>query len=493
MNILIRLAVMLNLLGAGLFLRFPVAGSEQAMLPTPAPEGVDGRAESGSGDIYLPLVLGIRTTGQAYSIPQVNVPYFAGEIKGAESAIFWFGQVKRTENYSDVRVGYNSEELFVQLSVFDRLTWYDTQPAPHDLENWDAATLYLDLSGNTGGKPGKSAYRFTGQLNWWEDRQDYQAAYRGSELGWLPASTPFTTGTSYRGDAPNNTGEDRGWRISYLIPFESLGLPGPPPAGTVWGVAIRLFDRDDAAGTPILPVTWPAGANLGRSATWARLSFGLPAYDSPDVTPGGTTIIRHGLGGAQIVDGQVGGSTTCGRGLEVFTEWGEANYAGYDKINIQNQADVADWPCFSKIYITFPLNRVPAGKAILSAKLTLYQFGNAGGGDSGPGQDSLIQALTVREDWDEDTLNWNNAPGAVENVSRSWVGWLASQPAWPGAARTWDVSQATERAYSAGEPLRLVFYSADTERHSGKYFITSDTLDWNEEGRPTLEVVWGTP
>jgi hypothetical protein len=165
---------------------------------------------------------------------------------------------------------------------------------------------------------------------------------------------------------------DRGWRITFRIPFTSLGLSSPPPEGTKWGIAIRMFDRDDEAGTPIMPKTWPGGANLGRSSTWGQLSFGLPQYSPPDSSPAGTTTIRQGLNGGRVIDGQVGGSTTCGRGLEVFTEWGEENYGGYDKINVQNQSDVADFPCFSKIYITIPLDQVPAGKVIPIRKARLY-------------------------------------------------------------------------------------------------------------------------
>jgi hypothetical protein len=192
-----------------------------------------------------------------------------------------------------------------------------------------------------------------------------------------------------------------------------------------------------------------------------------------------------GLNGAVTT---AGGGSTCGR-IRVFTEW-ERQITALDKINVQNQSDVADFPCFSKIYITIPLDQVPAGKVILSAKLTLYQFGNAGGGEWGEGPDSLIQVLTVAKEWDEYTLNWNNAPLPVENVSQAWVDWLGPGVDWPGVARTWDVSRAIQSAYETGSPLRLVLYSADLGYHSGKYFSSSDTADWNVNGLPTLEVIW---
>ncbi|MDW8291430.1 MAG: DNRLRE domain-containing protein, partial [Armatimonadota bacterium] len=147
-----------------------------------------------------------------------------------------------------------------------------------------------------------------------------------------------------------------------------------------------------------------------------------------------------------------------------------------------------DWPCFSKYYITFPLDSIPQGKTIMRARLTLYHFGNSGG--PGEARPSWIQVLIASADWREDAITWNNAPLAYENVGGSWVEPLAQHPGWPGVPRTWDVSYAVARAYSRREPLRLVLYSADSAYHSGKYFVSCNTGDWNTEGRPKLEVWW---
>ena len=45
-------------------------------------------------------------------------------------------------------------------------------------------------------------------------------------------------------------------------------------------------------------------------------------------------------------------------------------------------------------------------------------------------------------------------------------------------------------AYAAGKSANVALYSTDSEYHSGKYFVSSDTGDWNAEGRPTLMVRW---
>jgi hypothetical protein len=424
---------------------------------------------------------------------RVNAPYFVGDVPFGKTAIFWFGRVTPQQNYADVRVGYNDSELYVNVAVFDRRLWYDTTPSPADLTAWDATSLFLDLDGNTGDRPDANAYRFIAQLNWWEARGAWQAVYRGNNSTWVTATVPFTTTSGWRGDAPRNDVDDRGWVVTYHIPFASLGLGGAPPPGTTWGLGVILHDRDDASGTSIPDQAWPETMNPASPGTWGQLAFGLPTYAAPPATPGSIVTIRHGLNGALVPDGAAGGDTVCGDGLDYWTEWGEANYAGAGHANVQNQADVADWPCFSKYYVTFPLNALPAGKVIISATLTLHQFGNAGGGWTPPPEPSLIQVHTIKQDWAESTLNWNNAPLALENVSRAWVDPLPSFPGWPGVPRTWDVSGAVAAAYLAGTPLRLALYSADGAYHSGRYFVTSDTGDWNAVGRPTLQVSWGNP
>ncbi|MFN3928752.1 MAG: DNRLRE domain-containing protein, partial [Thermoflexus sp.] len=106
---------------------------------------------------------------------------------------------------------------------------------------------------------------------------------------------------------------------------------------------------------------------------------------------------------------------------------------------------------------------------------------------------SWIQVLTVAQDWDDQNLTWNNAPLAVENIGGTWVYPVTSSPGWPGIPYRWDVTYAVAQAHAAGQPLRLALYSADADYHSGKYFVSSDTGDWNERGRPTLTVVWGEP
>lgn len=432
------------------------------------------------------------TAGWATSTARrrVNAPY---DVPGHEAAVFWFGQVTQSENYADVRVGYRENLLFVHLNIMDRLLWYDLSPSATDLIAWDSATLYLSTEGNVGDVLNANAYRFDAQLVREQNHPAYQAGYRGNESGWISTTLPFTTTSSWSGNVPNDDISDRGWSLIYYIPFTSLDQEAPPDPGTVWGLALALHDRDSASGSPLADQVWPEAMVSERPSSWGELSFGAwPTYQSPPAIPVSTLTLRHGLNGVTVVDADVGGSSTCGAlaAPGEFLDWGELNYAGKEFLNIQNVGSISEWPCFSKYYVTFPLEALPSDAVILTATLTLYQFGNAGAEKDPP--PSYIQVLTIDEDWDESLLTWNNAPLAVENVSVSWVDPLDEPPDWPGIPREWDVSYATSEAHAAGESLRLAMYSPDWDFHSGKYFWSSD-VGASGEGRPTLTINWGYP
>jgi hypothetical protein len=361
------------------------------------------------------------------------------------------------------------------------------------LTTWDSATLYIDTDDDTGSVSDAHSYRFDSQLSWWENRSPFQAAYQGNGSGWSAASVSFVTWAGWRGDAPNNQVDDRGWTLGYSIPFSAVGMSPPPPVGTIWGIGLALHDRDDNNSPPFADQVWPPSLAQLQPATWGQLFFGTPTCSPPPATPGGTVTVRQGLNGATVMDADVGGSTDFGRAAwpDFFPAWGSFNYAGRQRLNVQNRQDIADWPCFSRYYATFPLDPLPAGATILSATLVMHQFGHAGQGYVPGPQPSLIQVLTIGEDWNESTLTWNNPPLAQENVAAAWVDPLSDQQLPEGVSRQWDVSRAVAQAYAAGQPLRLALYEADSAKHSGKYFRTLEIDQYEQENRPTLNVTWG--
>jgi hypothetical protein len=443
--------------------------------------------------LSLLLVLASRSS-EATPLPplrQVNAPYFSDSVPLDQMAVFWFGRVTPHENSADVRVGYRDGALLVRVDIMDQYLWYDKTPSASTLTEWDAVTVYVDKHGNAGSAPTLDSYRFDGQLNWFEPRDNWQAAYRGNGATWAPTPITFTTWGNWYGDAePNVPGVSyKGWFIGFSIPFTNLGLSGPPPEGTTWRLGIQLHDRDSAVGPMEPDKSWPDSVSPDQPASWGQLRFGLPGYSLPSpVTQQGTTVIRHGLNGVTVQDAVVGGNTLCGGTLsDYFVQWGNLNYAHVPVFNVQNVEQIAEWPCFSKAFVTFPLTSLPVGKEIISATLTLHHSGNPG-----PAPESAyIQVLTIDQDWNENTITWNNAPLAQENLGGVWIAPLQQAAPYPGIPYHWDVSRVVAEAYAAGEPLRLAVYSASSPFHNGRYFFSSDVEDFNALGRPALTVAWG--
>ena len=421
---------------------------------------------------------------------RINVPYWQTGRPEPSRSIAWFGKVDLTSNYVDLRTLYREDDVWITAHIMDRLLRYDETPGPNDITNWDAISIYIDLDGNSGNTPDGNSYRFDLQLN------GYHLSYRWSGTDWLEdtSNIPFSIISGWRGDGGmNDTYWDKGWVGDFMIPFSSLGLLGSPSNDVIWGFGVVVYDRDEN-GVIIPNQIWPETFNPGSPASWGQLNFGIPVYKTPLSLPKNQYTIREGLDGAHVVDGDVGGQFTCGDpyGPSYYPGWGGANYSSDEQINIQNQWDIADWPCFSKFFITFPIDKVPPGETILSATLSMTLFGNSGGGEWGTPPDSYIQVLSVNQDWNEATLNWNNAPLAFENISGTWV-----KPKYdfskPDRTFYWDVSRAFLQAYQGNKPLRLALYSADGPMHTGKYFWSSNVGDWNAAGRPTLHIQTGVP
>ena len=79
------------------------------------------------------------TTSLAASGNQlINVPYFTTAVPFNQTAIFWFGDVTSTDTYTDVRIGYNSSELYIDLQIVDHYLWYDPTTSSPDVTKGDS-------------------------------------------------------------------------------------------------------------------------------------------------------------------------------------------------------------------------------------------------------------------------------------------------------------------------------------------------------------------
>jgi hypothetical protein len=417
--------------------------------------------------------------------PLINLQYFSSGANPAQGSIFWFGKVERGANYGDVRIAYDDKALVFYLHVFDRELAYDTGANAEKFLQWDGATLYLDPQADLASPLANSSVRFDAQINHWEPRTAYQRSFRWQKGAWKTTSAAFDTSVGYRGDF-NVVGDDRGWYLRFSVPFTSLGLAGAPSQGTIWRMALALHDRDEVQGSALPDQVWPADMQTGQPQSWGHIRFGVPTYQAPNVAAPQTVSIRNGVDGVSAPDAHVGGHSICGDPFykDYFGQWGSANYSGYTQINIQNQWDVADWPCFSKYYVTFPLNTLPADASIVKATLTMQMFGHAG--LPGEAKRSYMQVSRVATDWSEQSITWNNAPPVLENYSWTWV-----EPFKTGqknATYTWDLSRAVADAQAARQPLRLVIYSLEGDQSSGKYFWSADA---GAGVAPVLDITWG--
>lgn len=429
-----------------------------------------------------------KAAASASLTPRVNVPYFGkNAVPFGQTAIFWFGDITATDTYTDVRVGYNNSELFIDLQIADSSLWYDTNTSAPNLSKDDNASVYLNTTSTGSG----NSYQFQTGVNGPVRRPNYQQAYTGSGTSWTRANIPFTAVYWWQGHGFNGA-LDYGWSMTYHIPFSSLGLSGPPSQGTSWKLAVQVQNRDSAS-TPLpLPSKWwPVSASAADASSWGQMVFGIPVYQPPQTSTTASYTIRNKLNGQVVTDGMVGGSLSCGHGLNRWTQWGTQSYPGATRINIQSEMYPSDTNCFSKFYITFPLGLLPSGQAVVKATVTLYMYGNAG--EQGQSNPTYIQVATINQDWNPATLCWNNAPMVQENTGSILVNTKTkSVVPPPGIAVTWDVSGALAEAYAAGQPLRLVFYTPADQHNSGKYFFSSSIGDWNAAGRPTLNVTLGS-
>jgi hypothetical protein len=431
---------------------------------------------------------------------RANIPYYEDTVDWAQSAILWFGINELDlpgKNYVDVRLVYTAQALEIRFTIIDYYLWYNTNPqSSDDLSQYDAAAVYLDVNHDRASQPqSDDYYLLSGARHFPNDNApQYHRDARGTGAGWDTSWTGAWLDFSamqWSNNGPNDNGGniDYGWFTYYTIPWSVLGLSGPPSEGTVWGLGLRLYDRDDnppAGGVP--PQHWPESFQTANPATWGEIHFGDANYTPETSIPTGSTEIRAASSTDNTVeDAWMGGGGTCAGG---HSGGSEINHGDNGALFTGSESSPTHFPCFNKSFLRFQIDKVPSNMEIISATLTLHLWGNADQSIAPPF--SYVHLFTISDDWDEMTIHWNNAPLAQENISAISV-YPYSQPdvVWPGDPYTWDASQAVAEAYAEGNPVNLALYASDVGRDTSKYFVSSETGDWNIAGRPMLKVIWG--
>ena len=440
----------------------------------------------------------------------VNIPFFASpgndenlnDVQWTQSAILWFGTNKQgplSINYADVRVAYTNYGIHFRMTPIDYYLWYkDEPPASEDLTKWDAIAVFLDTSFNQSQQPDTNDFYFLTTGRVWLNPSNpnaYRRDAKGTNTGWNLSWTG-TWLDNYGGVWSANPGWndnsgslDYGADVFITVPWNTLGLSGPPGANTKWGLAVAMYDRDDSTANGVLqPQYWPENANINTPRTWGILHFGAFTYPPASGTVQGTTTIRAASPTDNTVeDAWIGGGGNCMGGHEGGSE---INHGDDTSLFVASQSLSADFPCFSKSYLRFNLGAIPQGKKILSATLTLRHWSNAQPSDAKP---SWVHLFMIKDPWTEMGIHWNNAPMAQENITATWIYPRVNNENNIGDPYQWDATYAVMDAYKLGIPLNLAIYSSDTDFHSSKYLGSSESIDNFAVNRPTLVVNWGNP
>lgn len=408
--------------------------------------------------------------------PIINIPNFGQQSKLNEGTIFWYGKVNDSDNYTDIRVGYTNTDFKIHFSVFDKQFWYDKNLASSDsLQNYDSVSLLIYVPTTD------QKYKFVSQINHFENDLNYQSAYKYQQE-FVQTNINFTTNSAYRGSSPNdNSSDERGWSSTFTIPFNSLNLQ-TPNIGDKWLLMLTTQDKDDLQ-QQVKISKWPTSAIEENTNTWGEIVFGLSNTQTNTQSENVVTL----FGSPNVEDAMVGGGTICGSDFNpnFFAGWGEKSYPKATQINIQNQWDSADWPCFSKFFIKANLNNLPNNVEVTKALLTMHLFGGSNPAEAKP---SLIQVLQVNP-FNEVGLNWNNAPQVIRHLDRQWVNPKLTPLVWPGDKYQWDITKAFSNL-NEDTHLYLGLYSADGDYHSGKYFSSSYTGEWNSEAKPKITIYY---
>ena len=453
---------------------------------------------------YLTPVAGspalqVSAAPQAARLRRINLPYFSGAVDESQSAIFWFGQNKQgvpSQNYADVRMAYSDAGLYVRATVIDYYLWYKENAQTTDnLIQFDAIAFYLDTGLDRNAVPQSDDYYFLVGLHGdapGQDTPEYRRQARGTgsgwNTGWNGAWSDYS-GWQWSDTGPNdNSGNiDYGWVGGGTIPWSAFGLSGPPAQGTVWGLGVLFFDRDQASGSA-LQENWPETFDSNQPVTWGELRFGLPSYAPQPAVQRGSVLIRSATPEDNTVeDSWMGGGGLCNSGHEGHTE---DNHGNDPELFVGSEIQPTHFPCYNKSYLRFALNSVPSGKVIISATLMLHHWGGA---NVDANTTSYVWLSSVTDPWNEMTIHWNNAPLAQENFSLTPIPPKRTPLVWPGDPYTWNATQAVAEAYAAGQSVSFAMYDSTTGRDSSKYLTASETGDWDIAGRPRLDIVWGDP
>ena len=259
-------------------------------------------------------------------------------------------------------------------------------------------------------------------------------------------------------------GDCRGWSASTLIPWPNLG--GRPAPGQQVPFAAEY-----------------AGASLAGMLHWGE------ALAAPSTEPA-TGVVVVPL----LEDTVIGGDSVCGDPdwPTYHPTWGSTpRWGSSPHVLVENQWDVADWPCYNKLLMRADLSAIPYGARVVSATLELARFGQMGyacgycvdpatGSNNGT-MDTVVQIFDYPVQWSESTATWDTTryPGPplhrILTVPLPDDGQEGRSYASNPLPEFWDITGPVQAALARGElQASVLAATAAGQYHSGKYYYSTE-------------------
>ena len=259
-------------------------------------------------------------------------------------------------------------------------------------------------------------------------------------------------------------GDCRGWTAETMIPWANLG--GRPAPGQQVPFAAEY-----------------AGAALAGNLHWGE------ALAAPSSEPA-TGVVVVPL----LEDTVVGGDSVCGDPdwPTYHPTWGSTpRWGSSPHVLVENQWDVADWPCYNKLLLRADLSAIPYGARVVSATVEIARFGQMGyacgycvdpatGSNNGT-MDTVVQIYDYPATWSESTATWDTTryPGPplhrILTVPLPDDGQEGRSYASNPLPEFWDVTGPVQAALARGDSTASILAAtAAGQYHSGKYYYSTE-------------------
>ncbi len=407
-------------------------------------------------------VLHVRTANPAPALCSKldNTSYATGWYPASPT---WFGLGGKTgdKNHTEIRVTYDSTNLYIAYLNVDRSTRVVPQGTAPDLRTVDSNGIWIQT-------PSGRLFYIVCAV---DDR--------------YPAQPKRASGdsTSFDGKTDRLVGlQSKGWFAGNLtlqgtciIPWSALGTSAPAP-GSRWRINFVNYNQYSGAvnASTVNRQMWAPGSET-QPDQWGYITFDEAApTPAPSISPEATLTLHP----------------ATNAGMEVTLKAGNAADQGNQWANeAVTQSNWNDWDPVDytiKEFLQYDLSMIPPGRKIISARLRNYCRGNYNSGPS----DLYVHVLRLDGSYDPKTITFLTSPLPVENSERKLI--LSTDG---GKWFDFDITDLVTRAYESGQRYASFALSGSNgDTHNGKIWGTSfGRADYYDGQRPKVIITFGQP